>query len=58
MTNIYKGLLGAGAIIAVALVAKSAGVGQDVSFGLVTAISGFTALWITRGANDSGTRCA
>ena len=58
MKNIYKGLAGAALILIVAAVTKSMGVSSNISFRIVTAISGFAALWISRGAKGSGNRCA
>lgn len=58
MKNIYKGLAGAALILIVAAVTKSMGVSSNISFSIVTAISGFAALWISRSAKGSGNRCA
>ena len=43
MRNIYKALSGAALIITVALIFQKMGVGPDITFGVVTIISGFTA---------------
>ena len=58
MENIYKGLAAAALILVVAAVARSTGVSSNISFGIVTAISGFAALWIGHGTEQNGKRCA
>jgi len=58
MNNICKGLAWASLMIAVALAAKAFGVDKAVSFGLVTVISGFAAVSITRNPKACGQKGA
>ena len=58
MSNIYKGLAAAALILVVAAIARSTGVSSNISFSIVTAISGFAVLWIGRGSEQNGKRCA
>ena len=58
MKNIYKGLAAAALILVVAAIAKSMGISSNISFSLVTAISGFAVLWIGSGSEQNGNRCA
>ena len=58
MNNIYKGLAAAALILVVAAIARSTGVSSNISFSIVTAISGFAVLWITRGSEQNGKGCA
>ena len=57
MNNIYKGLAAAALMLVVAAIARSTGVSSNISFSIVTAISGFAVLWITRGTKQNGNRC-
>ena len=58
MTNIYKGLVGAALILIVAAITKSMGVSSNISFSIVTAISGFALLWVSRGNKSCAGKCA
>lgn len=58
MKNVYKGLAAAALMLVVVAIARSTGVSSNISFSIVTAISGFAVLWIGSGSKPNGKRCA